>query len=82
MNASTNARPGNDPALKLPLDLELQAIQLQRVALKLAISHLEAAREQAGFAATPRLVAAIRRALKSADGARRHMEGKLARKRL
>jgi hypothetical protein len=60
---------------------EAQAIQHRRIVLRLVVSHLQAARDQAGFAQTPRLVLAIRRALKSADGARRHLDGKLSRHR-
>ena len=55
------------------------AIQGRRAVLRLVIRHLEAAREQAGYTETPRLLKAIRRALKSADGARRNLDNRLSR---
>ncbi len=57
----------------------VQPAALERVALQCVIAHLQVARQQAEFAGAPRLVIAIRRALKSADGARRHKDGLLAR---
>lgn len=53
--------------------------QFEKLALHFAIAHLHTAHQQARFADAPRLVIAIGRALKSADGARRHKDGLIAR---
>ena len=55
------------------------AIQGRRAMLRLVIKHLEVARDQAAYTETPRLLKAIRRTLKSADGARRNLDNRLSR---
>lgn len=77
-NNETDTRALEVKLGRVPSDLVL-AIQERRAPLRLVVKHLEAARERAGYAETPRLLKAIRRVLKSAAGARRNLDNRLSR---